>query len=163
MAEVEQVTIIDEEDTQRNKYLNFLINDEDYAIDISNVIEIVGIQDITEVPEMQNYVKGVINLRGQVIPVIDVRLRFGLQERDYDGRTCVVVVCIEDITAGLIVDLVKEVINIHESQISNTKNNKNGNEKGQFLKGLGNTEEGVVILLDVPKLLNIQTLELAEN
>ena len=97
------------EDTQEGKYLSFRIGGEVYGIEIRHVTEIVGIQKITEVPDMPQYMKGVINLRGNVIPVVDVRLRFHMQPRDYDDRTCVIVVNINDASIGLVVDSVKEV------------------------------------------------------
>ena len=79
--------LFDDEDTQKDKYLTFRIASEDYGIAIANVTEIIGIQSITEIPEMAEYIKGVINLRGKVIPVMDVRLRFKLPAREYDERT----------------------------------------------------------------------------
>ncbi|MEZ4485766.1 MAG: chemotaxis protein CheW [Syntrophotaleaceae bacterium] len=83
------------EDTQRDKFLTFFLADEDYGIAINHVIEIIGIQKITEVPDMPNFVKGVINLRGKVIPVMDVRARFHLPGQAYDERTCIIVVNVD--------------------------------------------------------------------
>src|SRR5689334_21386438 len=84
-----------DEDTQKDKFLTFHLGDEDYGIEIRHVTEIIGIQKITVIPEMPAYIKGVINLRGKIIPVMDVRLRFKLDARAYDERTCVVVVNID--------------------------------------------------------------------
>ncbi|MHC4886759.1 MAG: chemotaxis protein CheW [Planctomycetota bacterium] len=106
----------DDEDTQENRFLTFRLGDEDYGIEIRHVIEIVGIQKITDVPDMPDFVKGVINLRGQVIPVMDVRLRFHMDPRDYDERTCVIVVQLETATVGLVVDTVQEVREIMEAR-----------------------------------------------
>ena len=101
-----------DEDTMEDRYLTFFIGEEVYGLAIRNVTEIVGLQRITEVPDMPSYVLGVINLRGAVIPVVDVRLRFGIEQREADERTCVIVVQLEDISVGLIVDTVSEVIDI---------------------------------------------------
>ena len=88
----DEKNILEEEDTLKDKYLTFTLGDEVYGIDISVVIEIIGIQKITSVPEVPEYVKGIINLRGKIIPVVDMRLRFRRQFREYTDRTCIVVV-----------------------------------------------------------------------
>lgn len=152
----------DDEDTQRDKYLSFRIGSEDFAMEIANVTEIVGIQKITEVPEVPAYVRGVINLRGRVIPVIDVRLRFKMKERSYDDRTCVVVVNIEDTIAGLIVDTVNEVLTIPETQISLPAAIKRGVESN-YIRGMGKSGDSVKILLDVRKMLDSSALAAAES
>lgn len=106
-----------EEDTQKGKFLTFSLGKEDYGVEIKYVTEIIGIQSITEVPDLPAYINGIINLRGKIIPVMDVRLRFGKTVREYDDRTCIIVIDINDISIGLIVDRVSEVINIPESEI----------------------------------------------
>jgi purine-binding chemotaxis protein CheW len=142
----------DEEDTLKDRYLTFQIAEEDYAIEIQYVIEIIGIQNITDVPDMPDFVKGVINLRGRVIPVIDVRLRFHMQERDYDDRTCVIIVTINDSDVGLVVDFVKEVIAIPEENVSPPPKVNRG-RSSRYIQGIGRVGESVKILLDVQKLL----------
>ncbi len=148
----------EEEDSQKDKYLTFHIANEDYGIEIAYVTEIVGIQTITEVPDMPNFVKGVINLRGQVIPVIDVRIRFGLQPRAYDDRTCVIVVNINNTSIGLLVDTVNEVLDIPPAQISPPPAIHSGSG-GRYIQGMGKVGDTVKILLDVNKLLYDQELE----
>lgn len=96
----------------KDKYLTFKVHDEDYGIEIRYVIEIIGIQKITQIPDMPSFIKGVINLRGRVIPLIDIRLRFNLEEIEYGNRTCIVVVAVGDAYFGLIVDTVSEVVDI---------------------------------------------------
>ena len=108
----------DDEDTQKDKYLSFKIGNEEYAIEIKYVIEIIGIQKITSVPNIKKFIKGIINLRGNIIPVIDVRMRFKMDTIDYDDRTCIVVIDADNVSIGLIVDEVLEVLNIDESRIS---------------------------------------------
>ncbi|XPV76873.1 MAG: chemotaxis protein CheW [Desulfovibrio sp.] len=148
----------DNEDTQKGKYLTFDLGDEIYGIDISHVTEIIGIQQITEVPDMPEFVKGVINLRGQVIPVMDVRLRFVMEARDYDDRTCVIVVRINDTSIGLVVDTVKEVADIPDENVSAPPKVNKGSSS-RYLRGLGKTGENVIILLDVNTLLFTEELE----
>jgi len=145
------------EDTQRGKFLTFHIADEDYGIEIRFVTEIIGIQSITDVPDMPEYIKGVINLRGNVIPVMDVRMRFKLPEKAYEERTCIVVVNVDDKTVGLVVDKVNEVIDIPETQIEPPPRTKA--ESGQYIQGMGKVEEEVKSLLDVRKLLYCEDLE----
>lgn len=140
------------QDSQGNKYLTFSLGDEEYGIEISNVTEIIGIQKITDLPETPYYVKGVINLRGKVIPLVDVRLRFQLPEIEYNDRTCIIVVNIQDMAVGLIVDTVCEVLDIRKSDIDSTPtvNNKSGN---RYIEGLGMVGDEVKILLETEKLL----------
>jgi len=145
------------EDTQKGKFLTFHIADEDYGIEIRYVTEIIGIQSITDVPDMPNYIKGVINLRGNVIPVMDVRQRFNLPEKAYEERTCIVVVNVDDKTVGLVVDKVNEVVDIPEGNIEPPPRTKA--ESGQYIQGMGKIDEEVKILLDVLKLLYCEDLE----
>jgi purine-binding chemotaxis protein CheW len=142
----------DDEDTQKDKYLTFTVGKEDYGIEISHVTEIIGIQKITDVPDMPQYIKGVINLRGKVIPVMDVRLRFRMPEREYDDRTCTVVVSVNGAPVGLVVDTVKEVIDIPENQIELPPEVAESSTQ-RYIKGLGKIGEDVKILLDIEKLV----------
>jgi len=146
------------EDTQEGKFLTFSLGNEEYGIAIRNVTEIIGIQNVTDLPDMPGYIKGVINLRGKVIPVIDVRLRFELKERDYDERTCIIVVSINEMAVGLIVDSVSEVIDIPASDIEPSPRVKKG-ESSRFIQGLGKVNDEVKILLDIQNLLFDTNLE----
>jgi purine-binding chemotaxis protein CheW len=147
-----------EEDTQKDKFLTFRIGDEGYGIAIGFIMEIIGMQKVTKVPDTADYVKGVINLRGQVIPVMDVRLRFGLKERDYDERTCIVVVKIDAYSVGLIVDTVSEVVDIPEDSIS-PKPSIGKEKTNAYIQGMGKLENEVKIILDVQKLLFDEELQ----
>ena len=147
----------DDEDTQKGKYLTFTVGKEDYGIEIYNVTEIIGIQKITDVPDMPAYIKGVINLRGKVISVMDVRLRFKMTEREYDDRTCIVVVSVGGAAVGLVVDTVKEVANIPESQIELPPEVAEASSQS-YVKGLGMIGDDVKILLDVAKLVRREAL-----
>nr|MBF0222567.1 purine-binding chemotaxis protein CheW [Desulfobulbaceae bacterium] len=142
----------DDEDTQKDKFLTFHLAGEDYGIAIAHVTEIIGIQKITEVPDMPDFVIGVINLRGNVIPVMDVRLRFGLAERKYDERTCIIVVEINGTSVGLVVDQVNEVVDIPEDQVEPAP--KTGKSSASsFIAGMGKMGDDVKILLKVDKLI----------
>jgi purine-binding chemotaxis protein CheW len=143
----------EDEDTQKDKFLTFTVGKEDYGLEIYHVTEIIGIQKITEVPDMPDYVKGVINLRGKVIPIMDVRKRFKFEERAYDDRTCIIVVNINDTSLGLVVDTVKEVSDIPEKDIQPPPDIAEGNRQF-FIRGLGKVDEEVKILLDAEKLLS---------
>ena len=142
----------EQEDTQEGKYLTFRIGREEYGIEIRYVTEIIGIQKITDLPDTPEFVKGVINLRGKVIPVIDVRIRFELSEREYDERTCIIVVNINSTSVGLIVDSVSEVLDIAADDIENPpKVNKGGGSR--YIQGLGKVGESVKIILNIHRLL----------
>lgn len=142
----------EDEDTQEDKFLTFFLDEEEYGIEIQHVTEIIGIQKITDMPDMPPYVKGVINLRGKVIPVMDVRLRFGLAERPYDDRTCIVVININNHSVGLIVDRVSEVLDIPESDIEPPPRVGRG-ESSRFIKGMGKVGEQVKIMLNAEHVL----------
>jgi purine-binding chemotaxis protein CheW len=139
------------EDTLKGRFLTFRLAEEDYGLEIRYVTEIIGIQKITEVPDMPLFVKGVINLRGKVIPVMDVRARFSLPERAYDERTCIVVVNVEDKAVGLVVDKVNEVASIPEDQIEPPP--RAGHDNCAYIQGIGKMGDEVKILLDVKRLL----------
>ena len=147
-----------DEDTMEDRYLTFFIGEEVYGLAIRNVTEIVGLQRITEVPDMPGYVLGVINLRGAVIPVVDVRLRFGIEQREPDERTCVIVVQLDDISVGLIVDTVSEVLDIPADNVAPPPN-VNQNKPSRFVCGLGKIGEQVAIILEAGKLLKDEDLE----
>lgn len=154
----------DEEDTQKDKYLIFSIGNEYYGIDIKYVIEIIGMEPITEVPELPDYIKGVINLRGKIIPVMDVRLKFKKQSKEYDDRTCIIVVDIENISIGLIIDRVLEVVNIEENNISPPPRiNSNRDNSNKYIKGIGKIQNEVRLLIDCNKLLEEDEIEELKN
>lgn len=142
---------LDDEDSQKDKYITFLLNKEEYAIEIQYVMEIIGIQKITSLPDMPDYIKGVINLRGKVIPIIDMRKRFRIEEIPYTDRTCFIVVDVEKINFGLIVDEVSEVMDIPEEQIDHPPATKKSGNK--YIRGIGKVGKRVLILLDAKEIL----------
>jgi len=158
MADIIENTGELEEDTLKGRYLTFSIGNESYSIEVRYVTEIIGIQAITEIPELPDYVKGIINLRGKIIPVMDVRLRFKKEPREYNDRTCVIVIDIRDISIGLIVDTVSEVITIPEQDIVDPpKMNKSFSNR--YVKSIGKVGNDVKLLIDCEKLLNDDEIE----
>lgn len=148
-----------EEDTQKNKYLIFKLSDESYGIDICFIKEIVGFQKIIKVPKTEEYIEGVINLRGKIIPVIDVRVRFKIPKQDYHDRTCIVITSFKNITVGLIVDSVSEVLNILPENIDDTSITRNGN-KNRFIQSMAKVGNEIKILLDMENFLNDKESEM---
>lgn len=150
--EIDELLDEENEDTQKDMFLIFHLGNEDYGVEIRYVIDIVGMQRITDVPDMPDFVKGVINLRGQVIPVMDVRARFDMETREYDDRTCIIVARMDSTSVGLIVDTVSEVHDIPENNISPPPKIARGSSS-RYILGMGKLGEEVKILLDVNKLL----------
>ena len=142
----------EEEDTLRDRYLTFILGTESYAFEIRYVTEIIGIQKVTEVPNIKEFIKGIINLRGIIVPIVDVRLRFGMEEIEYDERACIIVVKVNNTNIGLIVDEVAEVLSIPENQISLPPLTNKGSQS-RFIHGMGKVDSDVKIVLDIHKLL----------
>ena len=146
-----------DEDSMAGMYLTFDLASEGYGLEIRHVTEIIGIQQITAVPDLPEHVIGVLNLRGKVIPIIDVRRRFGLPHRDHDERTCIVVVNVNENLVGLVVDKVSEVITIPANEIEPPPvTRKNGRH---YIAGMGKLNEQVKILLDIEVLLEDEELD----
>ncbi len=141
---------------QPGKYLSFMLGGEEYGVEILKVQEINGLTEATRVPRMPDYVRGVVNLRGKVIPVIDLRRKFGMEMIEDTEKTCNIVVQIEHrdtiVTMGIIVDDVSEVLNISTEQIDAPPAFGSGVD-ANFIIGMGKLEHGVVILLDIDKVL----------
>jgi purine-binding chemotaxis protein CheW len=134
------------------KFLTFFLSREEYGIEILKVHEIIGLLPITRVPHTQQCLKGVINLRGKVIPVVDLRLKFGMPPVESTSQTCIIVVHIHGIEVGVIVDCVAEVIDIHDGEIAPAPAFGNGFNT-DFIHGIGNTKERVRILLNIDRVL----------
>lgn len=137
---------------ERTKYLTFILGSECYGLDIMYVREIIGMQQFTTVPDVPAYVKGVINLRGKVIPVMDVRLRFRMGERAYDDRTCIIVIHVGDWLVGLVVDTVSEVLDIPQADVEQPPQ-AFGRNNDHFIAGMGKVGDQVRMLLDAEKLV----------
>ena len=147
-----------EEDTMRNKFLVFLLDNQEFAIAIRYVVDIINVQPVTRVPACPEYVCGITNLRGKVIPIIDVRIRFGKEPRDYTERTCIIVVEIGDVSVGMIIDSVAEVLTLEDDAISPPPSFIKVVE-AKFIEGIATTETGVKLILDCKAVLDESNLE----
>lgn len=140
-----------QEDTQQGRYLTFYLGKDVYGIEIKYVTEIIGVQPITKIPEVAEYIKGIINLRGKIIPVIDMRLKFKKQEIEYDDRTCVIIVDTQEIIVGLIVDKVADVLTLNEEDIAPPPSHKSG-IRNRYISGIGKVGGEIKLLLDCEKI-----------
>lgn len=151
---------------KEGKYLTFSLAGEEYGIGILQVKEIIGMLPITSVPRTPDFVKGVINLRGKVIPVIDLRLRFSIEESEYTERTCIIVVEISgdhgEMVIGIVVDSVSEVLNITEDQIEPAPSFGTSLDS-EYILGMAKLENGVKILLDINKVLGADEMSMLEK
>lgn len=158
---------MNENDAQKDKYVTFKSGNEYFGLKIEYVNEIIVFQEITEIPESENYIKGLINLRGKIIPVIDVRIRFGQEPFEYNDRTVIIVINVKDTVVGLIVEKIAEVVEIQEDNIlpspSLTHSDK---QQNQYVYGIGKVGDDVKLLLDPEKLLSdgdMAVMSQAEN
>ena len=153
-------------DSLAGKYLTFILDNEEYGIALLKVKEIIGMMPITTVPPTPEYVKGVINLRGKVIPVMDLRLKFGMDAMDYTDRTCIIVVEIAGqagtVMIGVVVDSVSEVLNIKADDIEDAPA-FGASLNTDYIFGMAKMEGGVKILLDIDRVLSRKDLELIDE
>ncbi|MDK2917412.1 MAG: purine-binding chemotaxis protein CheW [Candidatus Petromonas sp.] len=139
------------------EYVLFKLEDEYYGIDINNVETIEKIMPITRVPYTQDFVKGVINLRGNVVPVIDLRKRLNLEEKPYDDNSRIIIVQIDDITVGMIVDSSSEVIQLNHDEIDESPSINIDNDD-YFIECIGKKDNRIIIIINLHKVLNINNL-----
>lgn len=143
------------QEVQKQKYVTFMSKNEYFGLKIECVNEIIVLQDITEIPETERYIKGLINLRGKIIPVIDVRLRFNQEPFEYNDRTCIIVINVNSTVVGLIVEKIAEVVEISEDNLlpapSLGRNDKN---QDRYVYAIGKIGDSVKLLLDPEKLLH---------
>lgn len=146
---------MDERDTQKGKYVTFKSGEEYFGLKIQYVNEIIVFQEITKIPESESYIKGLINLRGKIIPVIDVRLRFKQEPFEYTDRTCIIVVNVKNIVVGLIVEQIAEVVEIQEENIIPSPSvGKADKSQNKYVYAIGKVGDQVKLLLDPDRLLN---------
>lgn len=146
------------DDDLAGKFLTFYIAESVYGVELLHVLEIIGIQPVTYVPGTPVYVKGIINLRGRIVPVIDVRLKFGQCEKEHDERTCIIVIDMDDMLVGLIVDSVSEVVSVDSEVLSDLPGFTNVNTN-QYLKSISKSENHLVLNLDCKKFLQDDAIE----
>ena len=140
--------------TQQDKYVTFKSGNEYFGLKIQCVNEIIVYQEITHVPESEDYIKGLINLRGKIIPVIDVRLRFRQEPMEYTDRTCIIVITVKDMVVGLIVEQIAEVVEITEDNILDSPSLGNVDKtQNKYVYAIGKVGNNVKLLLDPEKLI----------
>jgi purine-binding chemotaxis protein CheW len=142
----------------RGRYLTFFIDNQVFGIPIADVIQIVGVQEITEVPEFPTYAKGIINLRGNIVPLIDMRIRFHKEELPYNDRTCVIVTNIGSRLIGLVVEAVDEVASISDEEISPPPV-VSSDDTDSYITGIGLKDNKIIVLLDTQKILSTAAIE----
>ena len=153
-----------EHDAQKGKYMTFKSGNEYFGLKIQYVNEIIQYQPITAVPETEDYIKGLINLRGKILPVIDVRLRFKQDPFEYNDRTCIIVINVKDTVVGLIVEKIAEVVEIPDENILPPPSiGRMDKAQNQYVYGIGRVGDSVKLLLDPDKLLNDEDLSLIEE
>ena len=144
-----------------NKFLVFELSDEYYAVSVQATREIIRIMEITDVPKALPFIKGVINLRGKIIPVIDLRIKFGLVEKQYDEKTCIIIIEINEEEKsrpmGVIVDTVSEVLNIQDDEIAPPPE-FNNQDQMDFLYGIGKLKDRIIWLLNLDKIVSCDEL-----
>lgn len=164
MQELNQA--VNQDIDREGKYLTFSLGSEEYGIGILKIKEIIGVMPVTTVPQTPEFVKGVINLRGKVIPVVDLRLRFGMEAVEYTDRTCIIVVEIGggagNVVIGIVVDSVSEVLSIKGEDIEDTPTFGTKLDT-DYILGMAKMEGGVKILLDIDRVLRAEEVELLEN
>lgn len=152
------------EDSQKGKFMTFQTGKEYFGISIGYVNEIIAMQPITAIPEVDDYIKGLINLRGKIIPVIDVRVRFKMEPKEYTDRTCIIVIDVKSTVVGLIVEKIAEVDTIMDDDIvPPPKLGHRESEQSKYVYGLARTDNTVKLLLDPEKLIKEEDLEVLEE
>jgi len=134
------------------KFLTFFLGKEEYAIEILKVQEIIGLMTITPVPNMPSYIRGVLNLRGKIVPVMNLRTRFGLQEIEDTDETCIIVIQHKAYLMGILVDKVSEVVDIEAGEIEEVPSVGTG-EQSEYLAGIGKVNDTVKMIIEVHKVL----------
>ncbi|MDY2923212.1 MAG: chemotaxis protein CheW [Eubacterium sp.] len=140
---------------QKQKYITFMSGNEYFGLKIEYVNEIIVLQEITAIPETEDYIRGLINLRGKIIPVIDVRIRFKQEPFEYNDRTCVIVIHVSNTVVGLIVEKIAEVVELADENLLPTPTlNMSDNQKDRYVYAIGKIGDSVKLLLDPDKLLH---------
>lgn len=160
----DQFDLEEQQVVRMGMYMTFKSGNEYFGLKIQYVSEIIQFQTITAIPETEDYIKGLINLRGKVIPVIDVRLRFKQQPIEYNDRTCIIVINVKSMLVGLIVEKIAEVVDINEDNIlPPPKIGKGDKAHNKYVYGIGKVGDSVKLLLDPDKLLNDDEMSVVEQ
>ncbi|MDE7222521.1 MAG: chemotaxis protein CheW [Acetatifactor sp.] len=154
----------DESDAQKGKYMTFKSGNEYYGLKIQYVSEIIPFQAITTIPETADYIKGLINLRGKIIPVIDISLRFKQEPFEYNDRTCIMIINVQTTVVGLIIEKIAEVVEIRDENILPPPNiGKSDKVQNKYVHGIGKVGDAVKLLLDPEKLINDEEMSVLEQ
>ena len=151
------------EDIRQGKYMTFQVGTDVFGVELKYVNEIIQMQPVTPIPEVEHFIKGLINLRGKIIPVIDVADRFGKESFEYNDRTCVIVIEVKGIEVGLIIENIAEVVSIEEEDILPPPTVGHGSLQNKFVRGIGKVGENVKLLLDPVKLLSDDALDFLDK
>lgn len=146
--------VVEQGDNKQSMFMTFKCGKESFGIEIKFVEEIIQYQSITPIPEVEDYIKGLINLRGKIVPVIDVRMRFGQEPLEYNDRTCIIVINVKGIVVGLIIENIAKVVNIDNDNIMPPPTLSHGPEQNKYVYGIGKIGEEVKLLLDPEKLIS---------
>lgn len=146
------------EDIRQGKYMTFQVGTDVFGIELKYVNEIIQMQPVTPIPEVEHFIKGLINLRGKIIPVIDVADRFDKKVFEYNDRTCVIVIEVKGVEVGLIIENIAEVVSIDSENILPPPTVGHGSGQSKFVHGIGKIGEDVKLLLDPVKLLSDDAL-----
>lgn len=164
MADEFKDGILDEEDAQKGKFMTFKTGKEYFGISIDYVSEIIVMQSITKIPEVADYIRGLINLRGKIIPVIDVRARFKMEPLESTDRTCIIVINVKSMVIGLIVEQIATVDTIKDANIVPPPTlGRKEDEHNKYVYGLARIGDTVKLLLDPEKLINDEDLNALEE
>jgi purine-binding chemotaxis protein CheW len=151
-----------EEKTQSLQVVSFSVGSEFYGVHIEQVQEIIRMPEITHLPQTDDYIKGIINLRGNIIPIIDMRTRFNMKESDYSELTRVIVLNMNEKLVGIVVDSVSKVLELEEGAIEATPDIVNGLSK-EYIEGVGKNDDSMIIILNADKVLTAEELNLLDN
>ena len=144
-----------------NQFVTFTLAEEEYGVDILRVQEIIGYKGFTKIPRVADFIKGVLNLRGTVVPVVDLRRKFAMDEKDYDKFTVIMIVEVAGRVIGIIVDAVSDVVSLDSDDIQPTPRFSE-KIRTEFIKGMGRKEDKFIILLDIDKVLSDEELEIVD-
>lgn len=147
-----------DKDTDLQQFVTFLIGPETYGVDVLRVHEIIGMTDITFIPNSMSFMKGVINLRGNVVPVVDMRKKLGMDEREYDATTVIIIVEVKSISIGMIVDAVSDVLDISVESIQDTPHFSTKIES-DYIKNIGRKDDNLIIILNVDRILTSDEID----
>lgn len=150
-------------DVRQGKYMTFQVGKNVYGIELKYVNEIIQMQPIAPIPEVEHYIKGLVNLRGKIIPVIDVADRFGLEKFEYNDRTCIIVIEVKGVEVGLVIENIAEVVSIEEEEILPPPNKAHGGLQDKFIHGISQLDDGLKLLLDPAKLLSDDALSFVDK